>query len=59
VVRVASLDATAAALARRGAPLASDDLMILQGGVPAALISGPDGHRFLAEEAQSASPTEG
>ena len=50
VVQVASLDATAAALARRGTPLADDDLMVLQGGVRAALVSGPDGHRFLAEE---------
>ena len=50
VVRVASLDATAAALARCGTSLARDDLMILAGGVRAALVSGPDGHRFLAEE---------
>ena len=49
-VRVASLDATAAALAGRGTPLADDDLMILRGGIRAALISGPDGHRFLAEQ---------
>ncbi len=28
-----------------------DDLMILPGGTRAALVSGPDGHRFLAEEA--------
>jgi catechol 2,3-dioxygenase-like lactoylglutathione lyase family enzyme len=50
VVRVASLDATAAALARRGTLLADDDLMILRGGIRAALVSGPDGHRFVAEE---------
>ena len=50
VVRVASLDATAAALARCGTPLARDDLMILHGGIRAALVTGPDGHRFLAEE---------
>jgi catechol 2,3-dioxygenase-like lactoylglutathione lyase family enzyme len=50
VVRIASLDATAAALARRGTPLAEDDLMILHGGIHAALVSGPDRHRFLAEE---------
>jgi len=50
VVRVASLDATAAALAGYGAPLADDDLMILRGGIRAALISGPDGHRFLVTE---------
>ena len=50
VVQVASLDATVAALARRGTPLADDDLMIVRGGIRAALVSGPDGHRFLAEE---------
>jgi len=50
VVRVASLGATAAQLARRGVPLTSDDFMTLNGGMRAALISGPDGHRFLAEE---------
>jgi catechol 2,3-dioxygenase-like lactoylglutathione lyase family enzyme len=49
-VRVASLDATAAALARRGTPLAGYDLMILCGGIRAAPVSGPDGHRFLVEE---------
>ena len=54
VVRVASLDATAAALARRGTPLADDDLMILHGGIRAALVSGPDGHRFLVEERAAA-----
>ncbi len=50
VVLVASLDATAAALARRGTPLTADDLMRRRGGVRAALIQGPDGHRFLVEE---------
>jgi catechol 2,3-dioxygenase-like lactoylglutathione lyase family enzyme len=50
VVRVASLDATAAALARRGTPLADHDLMILRGGIRAALVPGPDGHRFLVQE---------
>jgi catechol 2,3-dioxygenase-like lactoylglutathione lyase family enzyme len=50
-VRVASLDKTAAALARHGAPVADGDPMILRGGVRAVLISGPDGHRFLVEEA--------
>ena len=50
VVQVASLDATAAALARRGTPLADHDLMILHGGIRAALVSGPDGHRFLVKE---------
>jgi catechol 2,3-dioxygenase-like lactoylglutathione lyase family enzyme len=49
-VRVTSLDATAAALTRRGTPLADRDLMILHGGIRAALVSGPDGHRFLVEE---------
>jgi catechol 2,3-dioxygenase-like lactoylglutathione lyase family enzyme len=54
VVRVASLDATAVALARRGTPLADDDLMVLRGGIRAALVAGPDGHRFLAEEQATA-----
>ena len=49
-MRVASLDATATVLARRGTPLAGDDVMTLDGGIRAALVSGPDGHRFLAEE---------
>ena len=50
VVQVSSLGPVAAALARRGLPLTSDDLMILDGGVRAALVSGPDGHRFLVQE---------
>jgi catechol 2,3-dioxygenase-like lactoylglutathione lyase family enzyme len=50
VVHVASLDAAADALARRGTPLPSDARMILDGDIPAALVSGPDGHRFLVEE---------
>jgi hypothetical protein len=50
VVRVESLDAPAAALTRRGTPLADHDLMILRGGMRAALVAGPDGHRFLVEE---------
>ena len=54
VIRVASLGATAAALARRGTPLGDDDLMILRGGIRAALVAGPDGHRFLAEEQATA-----
>jgi len=54
VIRVASLEATAAALARRGTPLAGHDLMVLRGGKRAALVSGPDGHRFLAEERSDA-----
>ena len=54
VVRVASLDATAAALARRGTPLADRDLMIVGGDTRAALVAGPDGHRFLMEERATA-----
>jgi catechol 2,3-dioxygenase-like lactoylglutathione lyase family enzyme len=54
VVQVASLDVTAAALARRGTPLTGDGLMTLRGGIRAALISGPDGHRFLVEEQAAA-----
>jgi catechol 2,3-dioxygenase-like lactoylglutathione lyase family enzyme len=54
VVRVASLDATAAELARYGAPLAGRERMTLRGGVRAALVSGPDGHRFLVEERAAA-----
>jgi catechol 2,3-dioxygenase-like lactoylglutathione lyase family enzyme len=50
VVRVASLDATAAALAPHGTLMVEDDVMVLRGGVRAVLISGPDGHRFLVEE---------
>jgi catechol 2,3-dioxygenase-like lactoylglutathione lyase family enzyme len=50
VVRVPSVDATAAALERHGTPLAEDDLMILRGGIRAFLVSGPDGHRFLVVE---------
>jgi catechol 2,3-dioxygenase-like lactoylglutathione lyase family enzyme len=50
VVQVASLDATAEALAHCGMPLSSGDLMTLHGNIPAALVSGPDGHRFLVEE---------
>jgi catechol 2,3-dioxygenase-like lactoylglutathione lyase family enzyme len=56
VVRVASLDATAAALAHRGTPLARDHLMTLRGGMRAALVSGPDGHNFLVEERSAAAP---
>ena len=54
VVRVESLDATAAALARRGTPLANHDLMILREGMRAALVAGPNGHRFLVEERAAA-----
>lgn len=57
VVRVASLDAAAAALARLGTPLAADDLKIMHEGTRAALVPGPDGHRFLVEE-RADKPTE-
>ncbi|HEX6453804.1 MAG TPA: VOC family protein [Trebonia sp.] len=53
VVQVASLDATGAALARCGTPLTDDDIVSLRGGTRAALVLGPDGHRFLVEEAGS------
>jgi catechol 2,3-dioxygenase-like lactoylglutathione lyase family enzyme len=59
VVQVASLDATAAALARRGRPLSADDLMIRRGGIRAALVEGPDGHRFLVEERAGGPTAEG
>jgi NAD(P)-dependent dehydrogenase (short-subunit alcohol dehydrogenase family) len=49
-VWVASLDATAAALARHGTPLTDDELMVLRGGIRAALVAGADGYRFLMEE---------
>jgi catechol 2,3-dioxygenase-like lactoylglutathione lyase family enzyme len=54
VIRVASLDATCAALARHGMPLAGDGIVILHDGTRAALVPGPDGHRFLVEEAAAA-----
>jgi hypothetical protein len=50
VLQVASVDATAAALARWGTPLADRDLMLLAEGTRAALVPGPDGHRFLVTE---------
>jgi catechol 2,3-dioxygenase-like lactoylglutathione lyase family enzyme len=50
VVQVASLTAIATACARTGTPLTGDVFMTLAGGTPAALVSGPDGHRFLVEE---------
>ena len=50
MLRVASLDAIAAGLARHGTPLADPDLMVLRGGMRAALVTGPDAHRFLVEE---------
>jgi catechol 2,3-dioxygenase-like lactoylglutathione lyase family enzyme len=53
-LRVASLDATAAALARCGRPVTDDHLMTLRGGIRAALVAGPDGHRFLVEERPAA-----
>jgi hypothetical protein len=54
VVQVASLDATGAALARHGTPLTDDDIVLLGKGTRAALVTGPDGHRFLVEEAAAA-----
>jgi len=59
VVQVPSLDAVLAALARLGTPLASDDLMTMRGDIPAALVSGPDGHRFLVEERTEVAPVSG
>jgi catechol 2,3-dioxygenase-like lactoylglutathione lyase family enzyme len=56
VVQVASLDASADSLALCGMPLSSDDRMTLSGNIPAALVSGPDGHRFLLEERQPGAP---
>ena len=50
VVHVASLDAAADAIARCWSPLPSLARMTLEGDTPAALVSGPDGHRFLIEE---------
>ncbi len=55
VIRVASLDATLAALARYGMPSTGYDPMTLHGG-PAALVSGPDGHRFLVQELDADAP---
>jgi catechol 2,3-dioxygenase-like lactoylglutathione lyase family enzyme len=53
VVQVASLDATIAALAADG--ISSDDeIVVLHEGTRAALVSGPERHRFLLEEAGSA-----
>jgi hypothetical protein len=54
VVQVAALDATGAALARHGTPLTDDDIVLLGKDTRAALVTGPDGHRFLAEEAAAA-----
>jgi catechol 2,3-dioxygenase-like lactoylglutathione lyase family enzyme len=34
----------------RHTPLADHDFMVLYGGVRAALVTGPDDHRFLVEE---------
>lgn len=57
VAGVASLRQTAAALDRRGTPLTGDNLMILRDGVRAALVTGPDGHRFLVEERTADGPS--
>jgi hypothetical protein len=54
VVQVASLDATATALARCGTPLSDNDIMVLRDGGRTALVLGPDGHRFLVEEVTTA-----
>ena len=37
-------------LARCGAPLSVNDIVVLRDGRRAALVLGPDGHRFLLEE---------
>lgn len=50
VVQVASLDATAETLRRRGIPLGGNDLAILDSGIRAVRVPGPDGHLFLVEE---------
>ena len=49
-IQVPSLAPIAAALAESGQPLTGSALMILREGTRAALITGPDGHRFLVEE---------
>jgi catechol 2,3-dioxygenase-like lactoylglutathione lyase family enzyme len=49
VITVASLNATLASVAGCGMPFAGADRMTLAGR-PAALVSGPDGHRFIVEE---------
>ncbi len=49
-VEVASLDATLAALTRFSMPSTRYDRMTLHEETPAALVTGPDGHRFLVEE---------
>jgi catechol 2,3-dioxygenase-like lactoylglutathione lyase family enzyme len=54
VVRVASLDATATALARCGTLLSDKDIVVLHDGRRAVLVLGPDGHRFLVEEMTTA-----
>jgi catechol 2,3-dioxygenase-like lactoylglutathione lyase family enzyme len=50
VVQVPSLDTIAGALADFGTPLTGREYMTLNDDVPAALVTGPDGHRFLVEE---------
>jgi catechol 2,3-dioxygenase-like lactoylglutathione lyase family enzyme len=50
VIQVASLDATLAALTEPAMAFAAADRMQLA-GIPAALVTGPDRHRFLVEEA--------
>jgi hypothetical protein len=41
-------------LARRGMPSSGDDFITPHGGIRVALIAGPDGHPFLAEERTAA-----
>ena len=53
VVQVASLDAINTALAHNDMPLADDEIVIMHGRARAALVAGPDGHRFLVEEANA------
>jgi catechol 2,3-dioxygenase-like lactoylglutathione lyase family enzyme len=53
-VQVASLDATAETLRRRGTPLGGNDLVILDGDIRAVRVPGPDGHLFLVEERAAA-----
>lgn len=52
-IQVPSLDPIAAALAHRGTPLPERDWMLLR-GARAALVTGPDGHRFLVQERPAA-----
>ena len=42
------------AAAAEGANVVVDYLMVLRGGIRAALVAGPDGHHFLVEERAAA-----